>query len=63
MRIAKILGSVLLTFMGVVWTLQGLGASYVPTSFMTNAPQWILIGVVTATSGITLAIRSLRKQG
>lgn len=60
MRRAKIVGAVLLTFAGVVWMLQGFGASYVPTSFMTSAPEWIAIGLVTAIAGVLLAIRALR---
>jgi len=62
MRIAKIVGGVALAMMGVVWTLQGFGASYVPTSFMTKAPEWIFIGLITATAGITLAITSFRDR-
>ena len=62
MRIAKMVGGVALAMMGVVWTLQGFGASYVPTSFMTKAPEWIFIGLITATAGITLAITSFRDR-
>ena len=36
MRLVKIVGGILLILMGVVWMLQGFGASYVPTSFMTQ---------------------------
>ena len=36
MRIAKIAGGVVLAFVGIVWMLQGFGATYVPTSFMTK---------------------------
>ena len=61
MQTLKIAGSALLVLMGVVWTLQGFGASYVPTSFMTKAPEWILIGVVTAVAGISLLVRIVRK--
>ena len=61
MQILKIVGSGLLIAMGVVWTLQGFGASYVPTSFMTNAPEWILIGLVTAAAGISLLARLVRE--
>jgi len=36
MRIAKIIGGMLAAFVGIVWMLQGFGATYVPTSFMTQ---------------------------
>ena len=62
MRIAKILGGVVVAMMGVVWTLQGFGASYVPTSFMTSAPEWIFIGLITTATGITLAVTTLRNR-
>ena len=62
MRIAKIVGGIVLAFVGVVWMLQGFGASYVPTSFMTKAPEWIFIGIVTAIGGTTLAVRAFRDQ-
>jgi hypothetical protein len=62
MRLAKIIGGTLLAFVGVVWMLQGFGASYVPTSFMTKAPEWIFIGLITAISGTVLAVRSLRRS-
>jgi hypothetical protein len=61
MRTIKIVGGLILAFAGIVWMLQGFGASYVPTSFMTRAPEWILIGIITAISGITLVMRSLRR--
>ena len=60
MRTAKIVGGVILAFVGLVWMLQGFGASYVPTSFMTRAPEWIFIGIVTAIGGITMVVRAWR---
>ena len=62
MRVAKILGGLLLVFMGIVWMLQGFGASYVPTSFMTRAPEWILIGLATTVAGAVLAVRAFRSR-
>jgi len=62
MRIAQIVGGLLLAFMGIVWMLQGFGATYVPTSFMTKAPEWIFIGIATAAVGIYLVVRGF-KQG
>jgi hypothetical protein len=60
MRIAKIVGGIVLGLLGIVWMLQGFGASYVPTSFMTKAPEWIFIGIATAIGGATLAVRAYR---
>lgn len=60
MRVVKIVGGLVLTFMGIVWMLQGFGASYVPTSFMTKAPEWIVIGLVTAVGGTWLIVRTWR---
>ena len=62
MRIAKILGGGVLAVVGVVWMLQGFGASYVPTSFMTKAPEWIFIGLITAIGGAWLAVSAFREQ-
>jgi hypothetical protein len=62
MRMIKIVGGSLLTLMGVMWMLQGFGASYVPTSFMTSAPEWILIGLVTAAVGAFLTVQTFRDQ-
>ncbi|GMR02584.1 MAG: hypothetical protein BMS9Abin20_0922 [Acidimicrobiia bacterium] len=60
MRAAKIVGGSLLTIMGLVWMLQGLGSVYVPTSFMTNATAWVAIGLIAATAGVTLVVHTLR---
>jgi hypothetical protein len=62
MRIAKIVGGLILVLAGIVWMLQGLGASYVPTSFMTRAPEWILFGLLTAIGGTVILVRSLRQR-
>ncbi len=59
MRSARAIGGMLITFVGVVWALQGFGASYVPTSFMTKAPEWIVIGIGTAAAGIYIAVRAI----
>ena len=60
MRIARIVRGALLVVVGVVWMLQGFGASYVPTSFMTKAPEWIFIGIITAMGGTVLATQAVR---
>ena len=62
MRIAKIAGGVVLAFVGIVWMLQGFGATYVPTSFMTKAPEWIFIGLITALGGAWLAVSAWRNR-
>ncbi len=61
MKAASVMGGLLLTIMGLVWTLQGLCSAYVPTSLMTNAPQWILTGLVTAAAGVAVVVKTIRK--
>jgi hypothetical protein len=63
MRIVKIIGGLLVAFMGTVWMLQGFGATYVPTSFMTKAPEWIFIGIATAAVGVYLVVLGIRDRG
>jgi hypothetical protein len=48
--------------MGVVWMLQGFGATFVPQSFMTASPLWIAIGAVTLAGGLALARRSWNRH-
>ena len=62
MRIAGIVGGAILAFVGIVWMLQGFGATYVPTSFMTKAPEWIFIGLITALGGAWLAVSAWRNR-
>ena len=61
MRILGIVLGVLLALSGVVWTLQGMGSTLAPQSFMTDAKVWIAIGLVTALGGITLAVWSAKR--
>jgi hypothetical protein len=63
MRPVKIIGGLFLAFIGIVWALQGFGATYVPTSFMTKATEWIFIGIATAAAGAYLVVRGLRQDG
>lgn len=58
MRIVGTVGGLALAFMGVVWMLQGFNASYVPQSFMTASPLWIVIGAATLVGGLALVRRS-----
>ncbi|NHZ70864.1 MAG: hypothetical protein GWP18_04415 [Proteobacteria bacterium] len=62
MRTAKILVGLVLVFFGAVWTLQGLGSTFVPVSFMTNARIWVAIGLITALGGAALVARSYRRS-
>lgn len=50
--------AVLMTVVGVLWTLQGLG--YVGGSFMTGVAIWAIIGPAVAGLGVALALRVLR---
>jgi len=54
MRIAGIVGGVILAFMGTVWMLQGLGSQFAPQSFMTGSRIWIVIGAVAFVGGLAL---------
>lgn len=58
MRYVGLIGGIVVAFIGLVWTLQGLGSEFAPRSFMTNSPAWVIIGVVTMVGGAWLARRS-----
>jgi len=62
MRIPTIVGGSLLAVAGAIWTLQGLGSSFVPVSFMTNAREWVVIGLLTMTIGVVLVVRGARRR-
>ncbi|MFV1999643.1 MAG: hypothetical protein ACC654_04685 [Acidimicrobiia bacterium] len=62
MRVPLIVGGSLLAIAGAIWTLQGLGSSFVPVSFMTNAREWVVIGLLTMAIGIALAIRGAKRR-
>jgi hypothetical protein len=55
MRIAGIIGGIVLAFMGAVWMLQGFNATFVPQSFMTGSSAWIVIGALALFGGLTLS--------
>ena len=55
MRIAGIIGGIVLALMGGVWTLQGLNSQYAPQSFMTGSLTWVVVGATTVATGIALA--------
>jgi hypothetical protein len=58
-RVFVIVGAVL-TLLGVLWTLQGLG--YVTGSFMTGQSLWTAIGLLCAVAGGTLLVSGLRRM-
>jgi hypothetical protein len=49
---------VLITVMGVLWTLQGLG--YVGGSVMSGVTFWAVVGPIVALAGLALAAWGLR---
>jgi hypothetical protein len=55
MRVAGIVGGTILALMGIVWMLQGVNSQFVPQSFMTGSPIWIVIGAVTFVGGLGVA--------
>ena len=46
------------TIVGLIWTLQGLGV--IPGSFMTGNRTWLYIGLVCLASGIFAVIIAVR---
>jgi len=51
---------VLLTAVGLLWTLQGLG--YVTGSPMTDVAVWAIIGPAVAGLGVALMLVTLRRR-
>ncbi len=49
---------VLIAFVGVIWTLQGLG--YIGGSAMSGATVWAVVGPVVALVGLAIAVAGLR---
>ena len=56
-----IVSGVVIALMGLVWTLQGLGSTLAPQSFMTGTRAWVVIGLATALAGSALAVWSWRR--
>ena len=50
----------LITVMGVIWTLQGLG--YIGGSVMSGVMLWAVVGPVVALIGLAIAIWGLRSR-
>jgi hypothetical protein len=61
MRAGLIVLGVLLFIAGAIWTAQGLNLPMAPRSFMTSDRTWLVIGLVTAITGASLAIWSSRR--
>lgn len=57
-----VIGGSLLAAAGAIWTLQGLGSTFVPVSFMTNAREWIAIGLLTVAIGVLLVVRGTKRR-
>jgi hypothetical protein len=62
MRIAGIVGGVIIVFMGTVWMLQGVDSQFAPQSFMTGSRIWIVVGALAVVGGLTLARISWRRH-
>jgi hypothetical protein len=61
MRVLAIAAGTLITVAGIIWTLQGMGSSLAPQSFMTNAQEWIVIGASTAVAGAAVVVWAVRR--
>ena len=57
-----VLGAIgaLISAIGLIWTLQGLGV--IPGSFMTGNQTWLFIGLVCLAAGILAPIVAVRWQ-
>ena len=62
MRVAGMVGGVIVGLVGIVWTLQGVGSEFAPQSFMTGSGTWVVIGLITFAAGTALAVWSWRRD-
>jgi hypothetical protein len=60
MKIAMIVGGVLLVLWGLVWVLQGVNV--LPGSFMSGQMQWAVFGVILILVGGWLGYSGLRRK-
>ncbi len=60
MRLFVVVLGVLVLLMGSVWALQGAG--YIPGSFMSSNPTWILIGTPFALAGLVITFLGFRTK-
>ncbi len=58
MRIVLVVLGVLVSLAGAVWALQGAG--FILGSFMSNDPNWIWIGAITAFFGLGILAFGIR---
>jgi hypothetical protein len=61
MRTGFLVLGIALVLAGLVWIAQGLNLPFAPRSFMTADRSWVLIGAITAFTGILLVGRSRRR--
>jgi hypothetical protein len=57
-KIVAIAFGLLLTALGAVWALQGLG--YLKGSSMTGSSLWAIVGPIVAAFGVSLLIVAIR---
>ncbi len=56
----RVAGGALLLLVGVVWSLQGSGATGA-SGGMNGESQWLLIGIVVAVAGLILLVGGIRR--
>ena len=49
-----------ISIVGLIWTLQGLGV--IPGSFMTGDQTWLYIGLICLAAGILAVIIAVRRR-
>ena len=60
MRVLLIGGGLLITVVGVVFALQGVGV--IGGSFMSGTTSWAIAGPVIALAGLALVVAGLRRR-
>lgn len=60
MRIAMVIGGVVIALFGLLFALQGFGA--VQGSPMSSTTTWSVLGPLIALAGVILAIAGLRRR-
>ncbi|WP_436531511.1 hypothetical protein [Actinoplanes sp. HUAS TT8] len=57
----RVVGGALLLLIGVVWCLQGSGATG-GSGGMNGQSQWLVIGLVVALAGLVLLVGGIRRR-
>jgi hypothetical protein len=57
---ARISGGALLALIGVIWILQGSGATGA-SGGMNGESQWLLIGVIVAIVGVVMVVGGIKR--